>query len=157
MSLTHQTAYELPLKFGISKKKIITHLSQISKVKNWVSGLIAFSVLLSRHKSEQFLNRIVTCEMVPMCSVQLLDKNELRKNTQKCKIHWWFNAGINHYVFIKFGFFKSSQWICPNFFAWQPKIIHCTNDYGKTCNNWSWSFLDFIFTRLSFFAIWKFF
>ncbi|EFN65803.1 Histone-lysine N-methyltransferase SETMAR, partial [Camponotus floridanus] len=70
-----QSARELALTFGVSKKTILTHLAQIGKVKKldkWVPHelndaqkqrrLEACLSLLSRNKTEPFLHRIVTCD-----------------------------------------------------------------------------------------------
>lgn len=70
-----QSAYELSLEFGVSKQTVLTHLAQIGKVKKldkWVphelnekqkqKRLEACLMLLSRHKSDAFFNRIVTCD-----------------------------------------------------------------------------------------------
>ncbi|XP_076673232.1 histone-lysine N-methyltransferase SETMAR-like [Andrena cerasifolii] len=123
-----QSVYELSLKFGFSEQTILTHLAQIGKVKKldkWVphelsekqKRLEACLMLLSRHKSDPFFNRIVTCDEKWIQydnrkrSAQWLDKDELLRHTPKRNIHrkklmvtvWWSSAGVIHYDFMKPG------------------------------------------------------
>jgi len=134
-----QSAYELSLKFGVSKQTILTHLAQIGKVKKldkWVphelnekqkqKRLEACLMLLSRHKSDPFLNRIVTCDEKWIQydnrkrSAQWLDKDESPKHTPKRNIHqkklmvsvWWSSAGVIHYDFMKPGSSITAEIYC---------------------------------------------
>ena len=134
-----QSAYELSLKFGVSKQTILTHLAQIGKVKKldkWVphelnekqkqKRLEACLMLLSRHKSDPFFNRIVTCDEKWIQydnrkrSAQWLDKDESPKHTPKRNIHqkklmvtvWWSSAGVIHYDFMKPGSTITAEIYC---------------------------------------------
>lgn len=125
-----QNTLELAAKFNVSIPTIIDHLKQIGKVKKldrWVphelsdqqkrNRLEACLFLLSRHKCEPFLQRIVTCDEKWIRfdnrrrSSQWLDKNEAPKHSPKPNIHqkklmvsvWWSSAGIIHYSFLKPG------------------------------------------------------
>lgn len=127
---TTQTTRELAAKFNVSIPTILDHLKQIGKVKKldrWIphelnerqkrNRLEACLSLLSRHKSEPFLHRIVTCDEKWILfnnrkrSTQWLDKSEASKPTPKPNLHqkklmvsvWWSSAGIIHYSFMKPG------------------------------------------------------
>lgn len=134
-----QSAHEISLKFCVSKQTILFHLSQIGKVRKldkWVphelnekqklKRLEACLALLSRHKSDPFLNRIVTCDEKWIKydnrkrSAQWLDKDEAPKHTSKPKIHqkklmvsvWWSSAGIIHFDFMKPGSSITAEVYC---------------------------------------------
>ncbi|EYC32644.1 hypothetical protein Y032_0482g2274 [Ancylostoma ceylanicum] len=127
---TSQTSRELSVRFGVSKQTMLDHLSQIGKVKKldrWVPHDLSegqkrnrFDVclsLLSRHKLEPFLHRIITCDEKWVLfnnrkrSSRWLDWNEPPKHSAKPDAHqkklmlsvWWSISGIIHYRFMKPG------------------------------------------------------
>jgi len=82
-------------------------------------------MLLSRHKSDPFFNRIVTCEKWIQYdnrkrSAQWLDKDESPKHTPKRNIHqkklmvsvWCSSAGVIHYDFMKPGSSITAEIYC---------------------------------------------
>lgn len=107
--------------------------------------LEACLMLLSRHKSDAFFNRIVTCDEKwnqynnRKCSAQWLDKDESPKHTSKHKIHqkklmvtvWWSSAGVIHYDFMKPGSTITPEIYCnkmdemmQKFKEKQPRLIN---------------------------------
>ncbi|XP_075862154.1 histone-lysine N-methyltransferase SETMAR isoform X2 [Microcebus murinus] len=125
-----QPTRELAARFDVSIPTILDHLKQIGKVKKlnrWVphelserqkrNRLEACLCLLSRHKGEPFLHRIITCDEKWILfdnrkrSARWLDKDEVPKHSPK--LHnpqkklmvsvWWSSAGIIHYSFMKPG------------------------------------------------------
>lgn len=127
---TSQTTRELAARFDVTIPTILNHLKQIGKVKKldrWVPHELnerqkrnrfeACLSLLSRHKGEPFLHRIITCDEKWILfdnrkrSAQWLDKDEVPKHTPKPNIHqkklmvsvWWSSAGVIHYSFMRTG------------------------------------------------------
>lgn len=127
---TSQTSRELAERFHVSIPTILDHLHQINKVKKldrWIPYELnenhiqrrfnACISLLSRNKSDPFLERIVTCDEKWILhdnrkrSAQWLDAGEPPKHCPKRKIHqkklmvtvWWTSRGVIHYSFMKQG------------------------------------------------------
>lgn len=125
-----QSTRELAAKFHVSIPTILHHLKKIGKVKKldkWVPHELnqkqmdnrfeACISLLSRHKSEPFLHRIVTCDEKWILfdnrkrSASWLDKDESPKHCPKQNIHqkklmvsvWWTDSGIIYRTFLKPG------------------------------------------------------
>ncbi|XP_053428824.1 histone-lysine N-methyltransferase SETMAR-like [Nycticebus coucang] len=125
-----QPTQELAARFDVTIPTILDHLKQIGKVKKldrWVprelnecqkrNRLETCLSLLSRHKVEPFLHRIVTYDEKWILFdnrkhlVQWLDKDAVPKHSPKPNIHqkklmvsvWWSTAGIIHYSFMKPG------------------------------------------------------
>jgi histone-lysine N-methyltransferase SETMAR len=123
-----QATRELAARFGVTIPTILDHLKQIGKVKKldrWVPHELserqkrnrfeACLSLLSRHKAQPFLHRIVTCDEKWIFydnrkrSAQWLDEDEAPKHSPKPNIHqkklmvtvWWSSAGIIHYSFME--------------------------------------------------------
>ena len=124
------TVRELSLSLDVSPRTVLTHLTQIGKVKKldkWVPHdlkekhikrryEIASSLLL-RNSREPFLKRIVTCDEKWILydnrrrSGQWLDLNERPKHFPKPELHpkkimitvWWSQIGVIHYSFLPSG------------------------------------------------------
>lgn len=144
-----QSAQELSVKFGVTKKTILDHINQIGKVKKldkWVphelnakqkeKRLQACLMFLSRQKFDPFLNRIVTCDEKWIRydnrkrSSQWLDKDEPPKHSPKRNIHekklmvsvWWCSAGVIHYEFLKPGSSITAEVYCKSLDEMVKKI-----------------------------------
>jgi len=153
-----QSARELALIFGVSKQTILTHLAQIGKVRKldkWVPHelndaqkerrLEACLSLLSRNKTEPFLNRIVTCDEKWIMydnrkrSSQWLDQATPPKHCPKRKVHqkklmvtvWWSGSGVIHYNFMEPGtsitavaYCKQLDDMMRNLAIKQPRLVN---------------------------------
>jgi [histone H3]-lysine36 N-dimethyltransferase SETMAR len=153
-----QTAAELAQMFKVSKSTILEHLHAIHKVKKldkWVPRDLSNSnkmqriqvciSLLTRHKNESFIHRIVTCDEKWITwdnrkrSSQWLDKNEPPRQFPKPSVHqkkvmvtvWWSTKGVIHYNFLKPGttitadvYCKELDYMMQKLVIKHPKIIN---------------------------------
>lgn len=134
-----QSAAELASQFKVSKKTMLVHLAEIGKKKKlnkWIphelndgqkrNRLDAALSLLTRHKNEPILERILTCDEKWILyddrkrKYQWLDADESPGHEAKPDLHqkklmvtiWWSRAGIVHHSFMKPGTSITAETYC---------------------------------------------
>lgn len=125
-----QTVRELAVILKVDPTTVCNHLHKLGKVRKlekWVPHTLSehnkaqrlniCASLLSRHKNDPFLDRIITCDEKwilydnPHRAGQWVDADQPPAKVPKRDIHsnkvmvtvWWSRAGIIHYDFLKTG------------------------------------------------------
>uniref|UniRef100_A0A0K0DS35 HTH_48 domain-containing protein n=1 Tax=Strongyloides stercoralis TaxID=6248 RepID=A0A0K0DS35_STRER len=143
------TIRELANELEVSHPTVLDHLNQLGKVKKLDKYVphelsekqkrrryeVSYSLLL-RHKSDPFLNRIVTCDEKWILydnrhrSSQWLDKDEAPKTFPKPMVHqkkvmvivWWCRAGLIDYSFLKPGETMAAERYCSEIDKMHEKL-----------------------------------